>query len=112
MVVETAIATRLSEDEIREAVAKAWDAPSATGQERATEGLDQAVGGVAIVEARLWGDLRPSEDERLTELVSQAMATSRKECRRVITEAVVAALVRFATEYPDAPRKAEVSAAA
>jgi hypothetical protein len=62
----------------------------------------------------LWDDLRPTEAERLSDLLEaiyhQADAWE-AEVLAKITEAVVAAGVQFAAEYPDAPRARRAVAA-
>lgn len=60
----------------------------------------------------LWTDLRPSEADRLAELVEAAKAELRTTIWPQILNVIVEAGVRFAKEHPDAPRAgAPVSAA-
>ena len=55
-----------------------------------------------------WGDLRPSEANRLGELIHEARVRAESRARAAIVEEVVAAALAFAAEHPDAPRaKAE-----
>lgn len=55
----------------------------------------------------IWGDLRPTEARRLRELVQSAIAKIVPECEAIIINAVTAAAMQFAAEYPDAPRATE-----
>lgn len=54
----------------------------------------------------LWDDLRPSEAERLRAIVAEAKATVVQDCLFELRNAALEAAVRFASEFPDAPRKA------
>lgn len=51
-----------------------------------------------------WADLRPSEADRLGELIAAARQQAAERARAAIVEEVVAAALTFAAEYPDAPR--------
>lgn len=52
----------------------------------------------------LWGDLRPSEAVRLSQLVQAAAERASARCRAIVIEELVGAGVQFAAEHPDAPR--------
>ncbi len=52
----------------------------------------------------LWRDLRPSEADRLVELVNAATERAAERCEAIILEELTAAGVAFAAEHPDAPR--------
>ena len=63
-------------------------------------------------EGRIWQDLRTSEARRLREIVAEALPRAAARAEEVIVEELTAAGVRFAEEFPDAPRgKSLVSAA-
>jgi hypothetical protein len=52
----------------------------------------------------LWGSLLLAEEQRLAEIVEEAKARAYDRARAAIVEEVIAAGLRFAAEYPDAPR--------
>ena len=56
----------------------------------------------------LWDDLRPSEAERLAELAGSVYDLE-ESIERMITDAVVAAALAFAAEFPEAPRAGSAS---
>ncbi len=58
-----------------------------------------------------WRDLRPSEDERLRQLLYEAEARAVASCHELIVSEYVVAMHAFTVEHPDAPR-AERSVAA
>lgn len=56
-------------------------------------------------------DLRPSEAIRLRQIAREARERAKHRAQEAIVEELVAAALRFAEEYPDAPRaKATVAA--
>jgi hypothetical protein len=59
-----------------------------------------------------WADLRPSEVERLDQLLTDARARAAERAEAVILEELVAAALTFADEHPDAPRAAREAVAA
>jgi hypothetical protein len=52
----------------------------------------------------LWADLRPSEAQRLLDLVNDAERRIGARVVEVIEEELMAACTAFAAEFPDAPR--------
>lgn len=52
----------------------------------------------------LWGDLRPSEAERLTSIIHEAAYRAADRSMAVILDELTAAGLAFAAEHPDAPR--------
>jgi hypothetical protein len=52
-----------------------------------------------------WRDLRPSEALYLREQVDRAKAAARRSCEAIIVRELVAAGMRFAERYPEAPRQ-------
>lgn len=54
-----------------------------------------------------WRDLRPSEALYLREQLEAAVTRASVACVRIIVRELVAAGVRFAERYPDAPRQPE-----
>lgn len=51
-----------------------------------------------------WADLRPSEQERLGELIAAAKARAMERARESIIGETVAAALAFSAEHPDAKR--------
>ena len=109
----TATVTAPTEEEIRAAIAREWGRrpfrDSITGQPTGlpieghySDGVGACVGLLDDLYDR--DDLRKSEQDRLDELVYQAVDTIRDETRHRINEAIVAAALAFAAEHPDAPR--------
>lgn len=82
-------------------VAQALTAPSLDALDARLEDFD----GTPSDEA-FWVDLRKSEAQTLRDYVHEAVATASDRCQAIITEELVAAGVRFATEHPNAPRQA------
>lgn len=62
-------------------------------------------------EPRLYEDLRPSERERLEALLSEVYDLE-EPVLKMIEDRVVAAVLTFAAEYPDAPRAIREAVAA
>lgn len=52
-----------------------------------------------------WRDLRPSEALYLRDQVETAVARASAACERIIVRELVAAGMRFADRFPEAPRK-------
>lgn len=60
-----------------------------------------------IGENHVWANLRPSEEARLNELLSEVFNLASREVEALeqrLWEATVNAAMTFAAEYPDAPR--------
>jgi hypothetical protein len=89
-----------TEEEIRASIAREWtgriDSIFSDGFGEC-EGLLEGLYDIA--------DLRPSEQDRLDQLVAAAVDPIRADARRRINEALVAAALAFAAEYPNAPRR-------
>lgn len=52
----------------------------------------------------MWAsDLRPSEAIRLREIAQEGIARATERARAAIVDELVAAALRFAEEFPDAP---------
>lgn len=75
--------------------------------------------GEAAPEQCLWADLRPSEAKRIGGLMRDALEAAVPPAQACIVDAITTAALRFAAEFPDAPRgrqfpatKPEVSAGA
>jgi hypothetical protein len=109
-----------TEEQIRAAIAREWGRwpgrDSITGKPTGFPIEGQFSDGVGACLGLLDGlfdvaDLRPSEQERLDELVYQAVGPIRDDTRRMINEALVAAALAFAAEYPGTPRPRRESAA-
>jgi hypothetical protein len=62
--------------------------------------------------ADIWTDLRPSQADRLAELVGTARQRAYERAHAVILEEFVSAALAFAAEYPDAPRATREAATA
>jgi len=52
----------------------------------------------------LWTDLRPSERDRLLEIIADAQVRASEKAYAILTDAMVAAALAFAAEFPDVPR--------
>lgn len=52
----------------------------------------------------MWCDLRPSEARRLRALLHEAHARAIPRLKAIILDELTAVGVRFAQEYPEAPR--------
>ena len=90
---------------IRAAIYGRWARPRDGRLSLAAEFSD-AVGVAVSATDRLWdtADFRPSELDRYDALLSSAATTVRRSAEASILEAIVAALVVFAAERPDALR--------
>jgi len=66
--------------------------------------VDSAAGTKELDDGVLWVDLRPSEADRLITLVSEAADRATERCEAIILDAMTAAGVAFAAEFPEAPR--------
>ena len=90
---------------IRAAIYGSWARPCDGGLSLAAEFSD-AFGAAVRATDDLWDtdDFRPSELDRYDALLSAAGTTVRRSAEVTLLEAIVAALVVFATEHPDAPR--------
>lgn len=111
--------TAPTEAEIRELVAERdrrypFDSIDAKLEEAINRGFD-TIGYVSLDEkgqydfgesflSDTWADLRPSEEDRLAELIVEAKARAEQRARDAIVEEVIAAALAFGAEYPDAPR--------
>jgi hypothetical protein len=97
--------TAPTEEEIRAALARAWERRHLSGGWPAnawSEGWGDLCGmGSAPYDL---DDLRESEIERLDELVYDAIDPIQTEARQRAIEALVGAMLQFAQEHPDAPR--------
>lgn len=100
-----ATATTLSEEEIRAAIAREWGRDSA--QPSLELGWDDVWGRLGALVDAPWDldDLRESEIDRLNVVIREALDPIRRDTERRVIAAVVAAVQRFAAEYPDAPRR-------
>ena len=94
-----------SEAEVRAAVIERWTAPRVGGLSLAGEFAD-AFGTITAAADGLWqtDDFRPSELDRYDGLLSAATTGVRREAEATLLDAVIAALISFAAEFPDAPR--------
>ena len=94
-----------SEAEVRAAVIEPWQAPREGRLSLAAEFAD-AFGTVTAAADGLWqtDDFRPSELDRYDGLMSAATTRVRREAEAMLLDAVIAALISFAAEYPEAPR--------
>lgn len=115
-----------TEAEIRQALSAAWEAD---GDGHGVYGaLDEATAVAALptwwqgssvdlakpepaTGAAIWDDLRPSEAKRLHRLLGEASERAEEKCRKLLLEELTAAAVRFAEEFPDAPRAKKEAAA-
>lgn len=59
----------------------------------------------------LWDDLRPSQENRLLDLLDNVYEELKEAIRKMIEDRVVAAALAFAAEFPDAPRAQREAAA-
>src|SRR5438445_13676793 len=59
----------------------------------------------------LWWDLRPTEAARLEAIRQEAVERAQRRAREIVIEELVAAGLRFAEEFPDAPRAQELTEA-
>lgn len=108
-----------TEAEIREAVERAWDEqlfrPDST-----SIGFDltEAFDHCGLLASSLYDEdeFRKSEEERFSEIVSKTVYPVidklKEQARRKITAATIAAVTKFAAEYPDAPRATKKAVAA
>jgi hypothetical protein len=102
--------TPLSESELRE-LAEAWfERPAYEGETPPASQFEEATtwgfGFYATDgDEGVWRDLRPSEDERLTEILDEHTRPATEQARRVIIDAIVAAGVEFQREHPETPRE-------
>jgi hypothetical protein len=91
--------TAPTEAEIRETITAAMPAAAGTIGDRAYE--------LTFSIRYLWGDLPPSQGARIEALIEEAQAAIEAlepEVLGRVREAVAAAAMTFAAEYPDAPR--------
>jgi len=100
--------------------------PSDNGQRLLDEAVDKAFDVVGYIEldendalafgayalSDLWEDLRPTEVVRLHQLVRWAQERAKAAAWEAIIQECVAAGLKFAAEYPDAPRAAPEAVAA
>ena len=95
-----------TEEEIRAAFGRAWRyADGACGW---SDGWSMASG--IATEPYDLEEMRPSELERLDELVGEAVRPIREAAGRQLIDAVVGAVLTFAREHPEAPRRRTVAA--
>ncbi len=117
--------TAPTEAEIRAAIAdRMRKYPNDNPRQKLAGAVDQAFDAVGYIDldeegqydwgtqalSDLWADLRPSEVERLHELIAEAKRRALDAAWAVIAEQVVAAGLAFAAEYPDAPRAKQEAA--
>lgn len=99
------VSTAPTEAEIRDHIHRSFDQEHATASRDYIAWLDgwTALGGV--IES-LWdvSDLRPSEQERMDILIDNAITKIRTTAQTEVERALRDAAVKFASEYPDAPR--------
>jgi hypothetical protein len=93
------------EAEVRAAIIERWHAPRVGRLSLAGEFAD-AFGTITAAADGLWqtDDFRPSELDRYDGLTSEATIRARRAAEAMLLDAVIAALIIFATEYPQAPR--------
>ena len=93
------------EAEVRAAVIERWQAPRVGGLSLAGEFAD-AFGTITAAADGLWNtdDFRPSELDPYDGLMSAATTRVRRATEAMLLDAVIAALIIFAAEYPEAPR--------
>ena len=93
------------ETEVRAAIIERWQAPRVGGLSLAGEFAD-AFGTIPAAVDGLWqtDDFRPSELDRYDDLLSVATTRVRRAAEAMLLDAVIAALITFGTEYPEAPR--------
>lgn len=93
------------ETEVRAAVIERWEAPRVGGLSLAGEFAD-AFGTITAAADGLWqtDDFRLSELDRYDGLLSEATTRVRRAAEAMLLDAVIAALITFAAEYPEAPR--------
>ncbi len=94
-----------SEAEVRAVIIERWTAPRVGGLSLASEFAD-AFGTITAAADGLWNvdDFRPSELDRYDDLLSEATIRVRRAAETQLLDAVIAALIAFAAEYPEAPR--------
>ena len=94
-----------SEAEVRAAVIQRWRAPRVGGLSLAGEFAD-AFGTITAAADGLWqtDDFRPSELDHWDQWLSEATTRVRRAAEAMLLDAVIAALIVFAAEYPEAPR--------
>jgi hypothetical protein len=93
------------EAEVRAAVIERWQAPRVGGLSLAGEFAD-AFGTITAAADGLWqtDDFRPSELDRYDDLLSEDTTRVHRAAEAMLLDAVIAALIIFAAEYPEAPR--------
>jgi hypothetical protein len=88
-----------TEEEIRAAIARQWGGEIGRDFQDAFTGCQMLGDGLFDLD-----DMRPSEQECLDELTYHAIEPIRNQAQRQVNEAIVAAILDFAAEHPDAPR--------
>jgi len=93
------------ETEVRASIVERWTAPRVGGLSLAGEFAD-AFGTITAAADGLWNvdDFRRSELDRYDGLMSAATTRVRREAEATLLDAVIAALISFVAEFPEAPR--------
>jgi hypothetical protein len=103
----TTTTTTLSEEEVRAAIAREWRRDLFPARPSIELEWDAAWGRVGALVDAPWDldDLRRAEVDSLDSVIREAIDPIRRDTERRVIEAAVAAVLRFAADHPDAPRR-------